>query len=256
MNEQLLDLEKVEKPRVQTAARTCALLVAVANAGPQGITPKTLSEVLEVPRQVIYHLIHTLVSIGMLRKATAGSYVLGLSVAPIAHAFRQQLSSREFLQDYAMEAARVTGETAYVGGWLDGEIVVFASHRGSATITASVVPEGKVGDGHARSTGKLLLSMSSPAEIDEYLSRHPLRSLTPRTIKDRTMFDAELAQIRNMQVAFDREEYTAGLSCIAVPLGGAPGQLALSISAPTERFLERTDWYVATLKDIAARPNL
>ncbi len=247
--------ETVEKPRVQTAARTCSLLIAVANAGTKGITAKRLSEVLGIPRQVVYHLIHTLLSIGMVRKATAGSYVLGLAAAPIAHSFRQQLSSRDFLLDYAIEAARVTGETAYVGGWLDGEIVVFASRRGSAAITASVVPEGKIGDGHARSTGKLLLAMSTQAEVDAYLQRHPIRSLTPNTINSKSELDQELTTIREQLVSFDREEYSVGLSCLAVPLGAVPTQFVLSISAPTERILERSEWYVATLRDIASRPT-
>ncbi|MHA6692514.1 IclR family transcriptional regulator [Devosia sp. A449] len=255
MSDDVAVAEKVDKPRVQTAARTCHLLIAVANAGPQGIAAKRLSEILAIPRQVVYHLIHTLIAVGMLRKATAGSYVLGLAAAPIAHAFRQQLSSKDFLVDYANEAARVTGETAYVGGWLDGEVVVFASRRGSAAITASTTPEGKIGDGHARATGKLLLAMSAPDEIDEYLTRHPIRPLTTNTLKTRAELREQLETIRETYISFDREEYALGLSCLAVPLGPVPAQLVLSISAPTERFLERADWYVATLRDIASRTS-
>jgi DNA-binding IclR family transcriptional regulator len=242
----------IDKPRVQTAARTCELLLVVANSGVQGATAKILSEKLGVPRQVVYHLIHTLVSIGMLRKATGNAYVLGLSAAPIAHAFRQQLSSRDYLRDYAIEASQVTGETAYVGGWLDGEICVFASNRGSATIAAAAMPEGKIGDGHARASGKLLLAMSGAREVDEYLARHPIRPLTQNTIDTRPALDLALSDIRREFVSFDREEYTPGLSCVAVPLGPVPTQLVLSISAPTERFRERFEAYARQLRSIAS----
>ena len=247
------DTTEAVKPRVQTAARTSMLLLEVARTGTKGISAKALAEALKLPRQVVYHLVHTLVSIGMLRRATANTYVLGLAVAPIAHGFRQQLSSAEFLSEYAAEAAAVTGETAYVVGWLDGEIVVLASERGNATITASVIPQGTAGDAHARASGKLLLAMSAPAELDKYMRRHEMRQLTPNTIVSRQDLERQFAAIRESHTAFDREEYSLGLSCMAVPIGTVPSQLVLGISAPTDRFQSRSEQYAEALRTIAAK---
>ena len=244
-----------EKPRVQTAARTCAVLLEVARSGPRGISAKGLSEKLGVPRQVIYHLVHTLVTIDMLRKVGASQYVLGLSVAPIANGFHRQLLSSEILNEFAHRAAEATGESSYVGGWLDGEVVVLASHRGSATITASSLPQGTAGDAHARASGKLLLAMSSKEDLDSYLRTHQLTSRTPNTITAEQELRREIENTRQEWVGYDREEYSLGLSCMAVPIGEAPSGLVLGISAPTERFRENREKYIEQLNDIARRAN-
>ena len=249
-------LEKeAEKPRVQTAARTCALLLEVAKSGPRGISAKALSEKLRVPRQIIYHLIHTLASIDMLRKLGSNRYVLGLSIAPIANGFNRQLLGSDVLNEFVHRAAEATGETAYVGGWLDGDVVVLASQRGSATITASSVPQGTAGDAHARASGKLLLAMSEKEELDSYLRNHEFTMLTPNTIVNRDEFDRELESIRQEWVGYDNEEYSLGLSCLAVPIGEAPSGLVLGISAPTERFQENKEKYIRLLYGITKRSN-
>jgi IclR family transcriptional regulator, acetate operon repressor len=241
-----------DKPRVQSAARTIEILQAVAREGPFGLSAKALSEKLALPRQVIYHLVHTLVSVDMLRRVEGANYVLGLGMAALAQGFRRQLATADHIARYAETAARETGEPAYVSGWVDGEIVVLASARGSATIQAAEVPLGQAGDAHARAGGKLLLAMSPPAEAAAYLARHQFNRRTPNTIVDAETFAAELADIRKEWMAFDREEFSKGLSCVAVPIGAPPAQLALSVSAPTQRFLAQRADYLAALRRVAS----
>lgn len=242
-----------EKPRVQTAARTIAIATEVALAGPEGISAKDLSDRLNLPRQVVYHLVHTLVSIGFLRKARATNYVLGLGAAPIARSFGVQLRSGDMLSRYAAAAAKETGETAYVVGWMYNEIVVGASIRGSSSITATEIPEGTTGDAHARASGKLLLSSVPRETVEHYLRGNPLAKRTVNTLVDTDSFFRELDVTRERGFGIDAEEYEIGLSCIAVPLGGVSSMLALGISAPTARLKERMDHYLDILRRIASQ---
>lgn len=240
------------KPRVQTAARTVQVLTEVAIAAPGGISAKEISLKLGLPRQVVYHLVHTLVSIGALRKSNGNNFVLGLTMGPIAEGFRVQLASGDTLMRCATMAASSTGETSYVVGWLGNAIVVLASARGRSAIAAAEIPQGTSGDAHARASGKLLLSHTSPEVLDDYLARHPLVARTPNTITTRKAFDSALDRVREEGVAYDNEEYSPGLSCMAVPLGSRRiVRLALGISAPTERFRANLDRYREILVDIA-----
>lgn len=239
------------KPRVQTAARTVSILQAVSRSGGEGISAKELSEQLQLPRQVVYHLVHTLVQVKMLRRARGTNLVLGIGVAALAHGFHLQLSSSGFLTRCAKAAADETGETAYVSGWLDGEIIVLATARGSAPIQAAEVRQGTSGFAHARASGKLLLAMCPTAELDAYFETHELASRTPNTIVRRAALRAELDSIRVRGVSYDREEFALGLSCMAVPLGPAPTQLVLGVSAPTQRFRDNHDQYLAALTKVA-----
>jgi DNA-binding IclR family transcriptional regulator len=69
-----------------------------------------------------------------------------------------------------------------------------------------------------------------------------LRRFTEQTITESTRLDAELRQIRKEQVSFDREEYLAGVICMAVPIIGKHGELlaALAIQAPEARMNVQT----------------
>lgn len=251
--DELVSVENSDRPRVQTAARTIKVLTEVALAAPGGISAKAISDTLGLPRQVVYHLVHTLVSIGILRKAGGNSFVLGLAMAPIAEGFRVQLGSGDMFMRYATMAANATGETAYVVGWIGNEIVVLASARGASAIAAAEIPQGTTGDAHARASGKLLLGHAPSNVQDEYLSRHPLVARTANTIVGFDEFRAALEKARLEGVAYDNEEYSLGLACMAVPLGSTRvARMALGISAPVERFRANAERYRESLIEIAS----
>jgi DNA-binding IclR family transcriptional regulator len=242
--------KREDKPRIQTAARTIALLQEVANAGADGASAQSISHALRIPRQIVYNLIHTLMSVDMLRSVGNRSYVLGLGVASLAAGFRRQLLSQDMV-GYCQKVADITGETAYVVSWIGPEIVVLASSRGSLPIHAAELPQGAAGDAHARATGKLLLAMSLPEEVDQYLRNHPLRRLTAKTFTTKQALMRNLNIIRKTWISIDDQEYANGLSCVAVPIGTPPSQMALGLSTSTERFKAKKDEYVTVLRRIA-----
>lgn len=247
--------EQETKPRIQSAVRTIDVLQAVARAGSNGVSARDLSLQLKLPRQVIYHLIHTLLSVNMLRQVAGKNYVLGLGTANLAHGYRRQTSAPDHLAGYAQRAAADTGETAYVVGWVDDEIVVLATARSQSAIHAAEPSPGTAGNAHARASGKLLLAMSTDYEAQAYLARAPLTARTPNTLTDETAIAQELGRIRQSWIAVEREEFAMGLACMAVPIGSPPTRVVLGISAPAERFSQNFDAYVAKLQRIAQAPT-
>jgi DNA-binding IclR family transcriptional regulator len=247
------DKGNVNKPRVQSVARAMEIIQLVAADCRGGVTPKELASALDVPRQVIYHLVHTLVAVGFLRKASGSKYVLGLGVATVAQGFKRQLACVDSLGTYVIEAAAVTGETAYAAAWIDGAVVARATARGELPVHAEEVPLGASGDAHARASGKLLLAMCNEVELEAYLKRHSLIPRTEHTITTFKGLHKELEAIRRRQVSVDNEEYTKGLTCMAIPLGVGPTQAALGISAPTDRFRKNELRYLSLLKEVVSR---
>ncbi|QEU01784.1 IclR family transcriptional regulator [Pseudomonas oryzihabitans] len=239
------------KYRVQSAARTMDVLIAVAGADNAGISSVAISDQIGLPRQVVYHLVHTLVEMGGLRKVGRGMYILGPKIASIAQGFGRQVVGSDMLLSFAEQAASATGETAYVVGWIDDEIVVLATARGAGMLQAVEIPKGTAGDAHARASGKLLLAMTSDSDIDRYLDQHPLTKRTPNTKTSRTELARELANVRAHWVSREREEYELGLSCVAIPLGKVPSTLVLGISAPTQRLEQRFDEQLSSLRVVA-----
>jgi len=247
--------EPDKKPRIQSAVRTIDVLQTVARASSSGISARDLSIQLKLPRQVIYHLIHTLLSVNMLRQVGGKNYVLGLGAANLAHGYRRQTSAPDYLARYAERAAADTGETAYVVGWVDDEIVVLATARSASMIHAAEPSPGTTGNAHARASGKLLLAMTSKDEAQAYLARTPLVARTKNTLTDPVAIAEEFERIRTNWIAVEREEYAEGLACMAVPIGRPPALLALGISAPSDRLERNFDAYADKLRTIAASAN-
>jgi IclR family acetate operon transcriptional repressor len=239
-----------QRPRVQSAARAVAILMAVAQSE-QGLTTKEISERVAIGRQATYHLLHTLVGAGVLARDDRNRYRLGIRVGTLAEGFARQLAPSEHLAPMVRELRHATGETAYASGWVSGEIAVLTVSRGTNPILAAEVTQGHVGDAHARASGKLLLAYATSAVRDAYLKAHPLTKRTPNTITTRAALDRELASIREQAFAEDNEEFAGGLCCLAVPLDAGYSPFALSLSAPRDRFVEERDRYLATLQRIA-----
>jgi IclR family transcriptional regulator, acetate operon repressor len=238
------------RPRIQSAARTVAILLAIARSA-NGLDVKAISAAAGVPRQTAYHLLHTLAASRIVRRNAQNRYVLGLAAALIAEGFRRQLAPPEHLAPQVRAIAAAIGETAYASGWMDDEIVVLATARGHSPIQAAEVPHGYAEDAHARASGKLLLALADPAVAAAYLERRPMTPRTPQTITSPDRLMAEFEQIRRQGYAVEEEEFSAGLCCLAVPLQGLNGGVVFGISVPSVRFRANFERYLSELRDAA-----
>jgi len=239
--------DQAAAPRVQSVARAIAILGAVADS-PHGLRAMDIATALGLGRQATYHLLHTLVSCGMLTRNQQNRYVLGLRTASLADAFGRQMALPEHLAPLVRRIAAETGETAYAAGWRNGEIVNLISAAGSNPIQAMTVPQGFSGDAHARATGKLLLAYAADDVRERYLASHALTARTPNTLTSRDRLDAELMQVRRDGFATDRQEFAPGLCCLAVPIGRTAISFAVGLSAPVDRFEARFDEYLRTMR--------
>ena len=61
-------------------------------------------------------------------------------------------------------------------------------------------------------------------------------------------------EIREQGYAIDREEFTLGVSCLSVPLADE-SIIALSLSAPSERFDEQFESYLEVIVQTARSPS-
>ena len=123
--------------------------------------------------------------------------------------------------------------------------------RGSKTVSAAEVPQGYASHAHARASGKLLLALADTAQADAYLRHHKLTRLTPNTITERAALDRELATIRRTRISIERQEFAAGLCCLAMPIGEFGSTYVLAISVPAERFEAQLDFYSDAMRKIA-----
>jgi DNA-binding IclR family transcriptional regulator len=221
---------EAEPTLIGSVQRALRLVDIVANS-PRPLPAKMLSSITGLTPGTTYNLVRTLVHEGYL-SAEPDGLVLGGRFP----AFQQQIDSRGVFLARVRAALRAVtedvGATAYLSRYADGEmhLVDIVDAVRNPRIELWV---GLHASAHATALGKQILAALSEEDRLDYLSRHRLEELTPRTISDRRTLLTQLEQTPGW--AIDREEYAIGATCVAVPVV-APGVTAsLAVSLPADR---------------------
>jgi DNA-binding IclR family transcriptional regulator len=238
--------------RIQSVARGCHLLLWLAGR-PHGATAKEAAFATTIALPTTYHLLNTLVDEGLLAKDSQRRYTLGRSSALLAQAYLRGSAVPEALLVALRRLADRTEETAYLVDWGEHDIRVLASVEGRNIVRVAEVAAGSYEAAHARANGKVLLAYAWPEVRAAYLERHPLERRTENTICDPEKLELELEAIRERGHAFDREEFSEGVSCIAAPiLHNGAIVAALGVSVPAERFAAGEDELTRDLLGVTA----
>ena len=100
---------------------------------------------------------------------------------------------------------------------------------------------------HTTANGKAALAALSEADAQAVISRFSAE------IAERLR--AEIGEIRRTGIAFDREEHTPGISAAAIARrANGDNVIAISVPAPTERFLRKGGAHPAALRAAADSP--
>ncbi|MFF7357142.1 MULTISPECIES: IclR family transcriptional regulator [Streptomyces] len=237
-------------PTLITSVQRAFRLLEAVSAHENGAPAKQLARETGLPLATAYHLLRTLVHDGYVRKLDDGGFVLGdrlnslhtaghtqtlLSrVRPTLAALRDELSSACYLTFYE-----------------DGEIRVAEIVDGPRTPRVDLWV-GFEDAGHATALGKSVLRELDEDARRDYLARHHLPDLTPRTITSLPELLRRIASPQMAPVVTDLEEYALGTVCVAVPVyrGGTPGSLGVSVPVERQTQLQRIG---ARLLPIAGR---
>jgi IclR family acetate operon transcriptional repressor len=212
---------------IQSVQRALRLLEVLAEHGGRA-RAKELARATGLPLATTYHLLRTCTHEGWLQRLDDGSYVLGHRIDVVrehgtaARGVAHARPALEWLRDEL-------GGAVYLARYVDGEIVV------GEIVDSPRAPRidlwvGVHDAGHATALGKSILGQLPAGERDDYLARHPLHDLTPRTIVDRR----RLRLPGPGDVAVDDGEYAVGVCCLAAPVRtpGAIGAVGV-VSSPS-----------------------
>jgi IclR family acetate operon transcriptional repressor len=236
--------------RVRSVVKATQLLLAIAESR-DGLTAGHAAAAIGSPLPTAYHLLNTLLAEGMLTRDSARRYRLGPKIATLAVAYAKG-GPAEHLLVAVRQLAEMTGETAHLAAWRDGQVVALATIEGSNAVRVGRIHTELRGYEHARASGKLMLAHLNADELETYLATHTLESLTPRTIVDEQQLRAELEVIRERGYAYDEAEFIDGVGCIAAPImNGAACVSCLGMSVPFERFVANRDRLTAAIVDAA-----
>ncbi|MEW2295692.1 IclR family transcriptional regulator C-terminal domain-containing protein [Streptomyces sp. NPDC006743] len=224
-----------EGPTLIASVQRAFRLMEAVGAHEGGAPAKQLARETGLALATTYHLLRTLLHDGYVRKLEDGSFVLGerldalhdvggaqtrlTRIRPTLGSLRDDLSAAAYLTFYE-----------------DGEIRVAEIVDGPRAPRAELWV-GFEDAGHATALGKCVLRELDDEARQEYLSRHRLEDLTPRTITHRTELLRRLDASSDAPAVTDLEEYSLGTVCVAVPVyrGDTLGSLGVSLRADGDR---------------------
>lgn len=215
---------------IGSVQRALRLLDTVGSSS-SPVTAKQLARQTGLAMPTTYHLLRTLVHEGYLHKLSEG-YVLGERV----NALQTRSTPQTTVAHLSPTLHRLRDELSaavYLASFDDGEIVLMDVADGPKTPRVDLWADFRDA-AHATAIGKSLLSSVDAETQRDYLSRHPLVGLTPRTITDKWRLMHTLPSAG--EVAVDEGEYSLNTACIAAPLCTPNLVGTLAVSVPEYRF--------------------
>lgn len=204
---------------------------------------KELCSFIDLPKSSVHNLVQTLCNMNyLLKKENYNEYGIGLNCFEVGNSY---LTSNPFysLAKQVLESMSVkSGETSHFG-ILDGTDVVYLYKFDSQQPLNIFSHIGKRIPAHAAAVGKALLTAYSDEEIKALYRDVKLQSLTPNTITDLDVLLEQIDEIRQLQFAYESEESTPYITCIATPIHNSAGNTvaAISISIPVFKKEERSE---------------
>jgi IclR family acetate operon transcriptional repressor len=198
-----------ERPTlIQSVQRALRIIEVVAEHDGRA-RAKEVARAAGLPLGTTYHLLRTCAYEGWLQRLDDGSFVLGHRIDVVR---AQGLAAREIAHARpALEWLRdALGGAVYLARYVDGEIVV-AEIVDSVRAPRIDLWVGMHDAAHATALGKCILGQLPAIEREEYLNRHPLHDLTPRTVVDRRRLQLPVSG----DIAVDDGEYAIGVCCVA-----------------------------------------
>jgi DNA-binding IclR family transcriptional regulator len=216
---------------VKSAERTVRILEALA-ASPTKLTLAELRERTGYPRSSLHALVRTLRELQWVEADETGT---AFGVGPHALLSGTAYLDRDPALGFAYETLEdLRADTGYTIHYArrDNAHVLYLASREARDATNLIPRVGRRLPAHLTALGRVLLAGLTRAEIEELVPEN-LAAVTTHTIVDRTTLLAELETVRERGWAFESEQGTEGVACVAVSVDyRIPATDAISCSMP------------------------
>lgn len=221
---------------VQSVDRALQLLEELAGHS-DGMRLSDLARATRLAPSTTHRLLTTLERRGFAQfDAPTTRWHVGRRAFAVGIAFTRWQSFIAAAMPFLRNLRDATRETANLGVLEEGEVVTVAQVESREIIRAIAPPGGRTPVMNS-GMGKAIIATWPDDAINALVARHGLRPVTQNSLRRPEDVHAEIALIRQRGYAFDDEEFTPGLRCVAAvvwaPTGDPLG--ALSVSALSAR---------------------
>jgi IclR family acetate operon transcriptional repressor len=221
---------------IRSISKAMRLIEAIGeNDGSHGVTD--LARRLHMDKASVSRILKTLQRGGLVAQdETTRGYTLGLTFVHLGQKALRRIDLRSAAQAALEALADDIGECAQLAVSA-GERALYIAQAAPSRGVNIDAPVGTLVPLHCTALGKVLLAFQRDPLRKEMLSRIEMEPYTRRTFNNADALEAHLQAVRRNGVAFDDEEYSVGVRCVAAPVFKHDGLLAgaIGISGPSPR---------------------
>jgi len=197
-----------------------------------------IADNLDLPKATVYRILNTLNKSGFAVKDPENDkYDLSIAFIEIGEKLKYRMDIEKISSGVMEELSKKIGETVNLGIFYEDEVLTVHSVQGESSILVSKLKA--TAPLYCSSSGKLYLSEMADSGAKEYFQREKILKRTINTITSYEEFLKEKEKILKEKIAYDREEFEYGLTCISCPVFGKGNEIkaTLGISGPTSRLV-------------------
>lgn len=198
-----------------------------------------ISEELDINKSTLHGLISTLKHHGFVdQDGKTQKYRLGLYLIELGDIASKSLDIISITSPVIEKVSNQLQETVHIAK-LDDFDIVYVDKKESNQSMRIYTSIGSRNPAYCTGVGKTMLAYLDDEVINKMLP-DKMESFTPNTIVDKQKFVNELKNIREKGYAYDNEEYSIGLKCVAAPIFNHEGKAiyGISVSGPAVRMTE------------------
>jgi len=214
---------------IQSVERALDILSLFSAARPRlGITD--ISRELDLRKPTVHGIVQSLMNRGFLiQDPETRKYGLGFAIYELGAILAGTLRINQVGTGPARELSRTTGMMTRIAIW-DQESALISLNIFPNAEASGFQPLGPRIPAYCSAVGKAILAWLPEPERMSYLERITLSRFTVHTLVGKEELIKDLAAAPERGYALDREEFMAGLCCMAAPLFGPDGTVIASLS--------------------------
>lgn len=193
---------------------------------------------LGIPKSTACELLISLTDQRLLRRTGRGRYRLGWRLFELSQTLLDTTEFRTEARKVMQGLVEQWGETAHLAVLEGIEAVYLEKVQPSPAVKILLSRTGARLPAYCSGVGKVLLANRNWRDIAEALEEKGLKALTANTLTTMDALAEELKGVHERGYAYDQEEVTIGLCCVAAPIWDYSGAVvaAMSLSVPAYRF--------------------
>jgi DNA-binding IclR family transcriptional regulator len=231
-----------------SVGKAISLLDAFDRPGVIGVSE--LSRSAGLPKSTAYRLLQILEEWQLVERS-GHRYRLGARLFELGNrvAYCTPRNLRDTAHPFLAELYELSHETVHLAVLNGTDVLYLEKLHGHNPVRCPSTIGGRV-PAYSTALGKAILAYSEHQAVSDVLTRQ-LIPRTPHTVVLPRLFIDQLRGTRASGVAFDREEASIGLTCVAAPIldRRKTPVAAISLSGPTNRF--RPEEYANAIRRVA-----